>query len=77
MKEVLLYILENIALTPDKITVEEKESDGQIDFYITCDEDDIGRIIGKNGKVIKAVRRVLGIIAVKEGKRVNIIMANK
>ena len=76
MKDVLVYILQNITLEPDKIAVEEKTVDSQIDFYVTCATDDIGRIIGKKGKIIKAIRRVLGIMAVKEGKRVNITMVN-
>lgn len=76
MKDVLLYMVQGIALDPDKITVEEKMIDSQVDFYISCASEDIGRIIGKKGKIIKALRRVLGIMAVKEGKRVSITMVD-
>lgn len=76
MKDVLLYMVQGIALEPDKISIEEKTIDSQVDFFISCGQDDIGRIIGKKGKIIKALRRVLGIMAVKEGKRVNITMVN-
>ena len=77
MKDILLYLLQNIALEPDKIVLEEKTDDMGIEFYITCAQDDIGRIIGKKGKIIKALRRVLSILAVKEGKRVNIVMVDE
>lgn len=76
MKDVLLYMVQGIALDPDKISIEEKTVDSQVDFYITCGQEDIGRIIGKKGKIIKALRRVLGIMAVKEGKRVSITMVD-
>lgn len=77
MKDLLIYIVKNIALEPDKIEVAEKEADGQVDLYITCASSDIGRIIGKKGKIIKSMRRLLGILAVREGKRVNIIMQDE
>lgn len=76
MKDVLEYVLQHIALEPDKVSVEEKSVDESVEFYVTCDANDVGRIIGKKGKIIKAIRRVLGIMAVKEGKRVNITMVN-
>ena len=74
MKDVLLYLVQHIALESDKVHVEEKESDGQVELLVTCATDDIGRIIGKKGKVIKALRRVVGILALKEDKRVIITM---
>lgn len=69
-------MVQGIAQKPDKVAVEEKTVDSQVDFYISCAPDDIGRIIGKKGKIIKALRRVLGIIAVKDGKRVTITMVD-
>lgn len=77
MKDVLLYMIAAIATHPDKIVIEEKSVDGQVDFYITCEPQDIGRIIGKKGKIIKALRKVLSILAIKEGKRVNITMVDQ
>lgn len=76
MKDVLLYMVQQIALEPEKIAIEEKTVDSQVDFYISSAQEDIGRIIGKKGKIIKALRRVLGIMAVRDGKRVNITMMN-
>lgn len=77
MKDLLTYIIEHIVTDPKKVTIEEKSVDNQIDFYVTCAPEDIGRVIGKNGKIIKALRRVLAILAVKEGKRVNIVMVDQ
>lgn len=76
MKDVLLYITGQIALEPDQIAIEEKTDDGQVEFFVTCAQEDIGRIIGKKGKIIKALRRVLSIMAMREGKRVTITMVH-
>lgn len=76
MKDVLQYILEQITLEPKKVVVEEKVDDLQVELIVTCDSNDIGRIIGKKGKIIKSLRKVLSIMAIKEGKRVTITMAN-
>lgn len=77
MKDLLLYFLEHMTLEPKKVSVEEKDIEGQVEFHITCAQEDIGRIIGKKGKIIKALRRVLSILALREGKRVNIVMVDQ
>ena len=77
MKQALLHMVVGIAIEPDKISIEENQQDNQVEFLITCAQEDIGRIIGKKGKVIKALRRVLSIMALKEGKRVNITMVSE
>lgn len=74
MKDLLLYIVGQIVTSPAKVSIEEKTVEGQVTFYITCATDDIGKIIGKKGKIIKAILRVLGVLAMKEGKHVNITM---
>lgn len=76
MKDVLTYILQQITLEPDRVAVSESILDSGVEFTVTCGKDDIGRIIGKKGKVIKALRKVLSIIAIKEGKHVSITMAD-
>lgn len=67
-------MVQNIASQDDRVSVEETESDGTVQLSITCAKEDIGRIIGKKGKIIKALRRVLGIVAAREDKRVYITM---
>jgi predicted RNA-binding protein YlqC (UPF0109 family) len=70
-------MVQNIALHPDDIQIEEEEvAENEITFHVSCNEEDMGRIIGKGGKVIKALRRILTIVALKEGKRVSIAMVD-
>ncbi len=71
MRELLEYILKNI-IDNDKVTVSESEDDGNITLTIHAPQDEIGRIIGKSGKVINAMKQLVKIQAIKENKRVEI-----
>ena len=72
MKKALLYIISSIVSEGDKVEIEEKEQDGIIDFTVKVAKADMGRVIGKNGKVIRAVRNVIKINAIKQNKKINI-----
>jgi len=72
MKKALLYIISSIVSEGDKIEIEEKEQDGIIDFMIKVPKVDMGKVIGKNGKVIRAIRNALKIKAIKQNKKINI-----
>ncbi|MFH2019720.1 MAG: KH domain-containing protein [bacterium] len=72
MKEVLEFILKNITTLPDDIKIEEKEEDGGTNYLITVNPADVGRIIGKEGKVIKAIRTIMRVIAIQKGVRVRV-----
>jgi len=74
MKTALSYILSSIVDSSDKISITE-ESDGElITFKVTVDKDDMGKVIGKNGKVIRAIRNVLKISAIKQNKKINVVL---
>lgn len=72
MEEVLEFIVKRVVQKPEQIYITKDEVDGVINFNLSVDKDDMGRIIGKNGKIIKAIRMVLRIRALKENKRVNL-----
>ncbi len=75
MKDTLLYIVSSIVEHPDKVSVSEEESEGVINFQVNVDKEDMGRVIGKNGKVIKAIRNVLKIPAIKSNKKIYIALS--
>ncbi len=72
MKKALLYIISSIVSEGDKIEIEEKEQDEIIDFTVKVPKVDMGKVIGKNGKVIRAIRNALKIKAIKQNKKINI-----
>lgn len=75
MKETLTYILQAIVDNPDAVLVEEQDEEGTIHFTVTVAKEDMGKVIGKEGKVIRSIRNVMKIRAIKEDKRINITLA--
>ncbi len=72
MQEVLEFILKNIATNPDDVKVESAEENGVTNFTISVHSDDVGRIIGKEGKIIKAIRTIMRVIAIQKDMRVRV-----
>jgi hypothetical protein len=72
MKQALEYIITQIAGGENKVKIEETEQDGIIDFKVFVDKDVMGRVIGKEGKIIRAIRTVMRIPAMKQEKRINV-----
>ena len=70
MKDILLGIVTAIVDNPDKVEITEEENEGVTNFVITVAPEDMGKIIGKNGKVIRAIRTVMKIPAIKADKRI-------
>lgn len=69
MKELTLYLIKNLADHPDSVSVNENEENGVMHLRVKVAEEDKGRVIGKDGRVIKAIRALIGALAAKEGKR--------
>ncbi|HNC14352.1 MAG TPA: KH domain-containing protein [Solirubrobacterales bacterium] len=70
MQEMLLYITRALVEDPDAVEVEELEEDGDLIFEITVGEDDLGRVIGRGGRVANAIRTIAKAAAVREERRV-------
>jgi predicted RNA-binding protein YlqC (UPF0109 family) len=69
IKELALFIAKRLADKPDAVSVEESQDGDVTVLELIADEGDKGKLIGKQGKVIKAVRAVVGVAAQKAGKR--------
>jgi len=72
MKDTLLFIIKSIVDDPDKVSVEETEENGFVQFSVTVAKEEMGRIIGKEGKVIRALRNVMKVPAIKQNKKIQI-----
>jgi uncharacterized protein len=75
MKDILSFIISSIVETPDEVKIDEQEDGGVVNFTIAVAKDDMGRVIGKNGKIIRAIRNIMKIPALKQGKKVFINLA--
>jgi hypothetical protein len=71
MKEFIEYIAKHLVDFPDNVSVEEKKEDeNKIVLSLKVQREEIGKVIGKQGKTAQAMRTLLTAVAAKEGKRV-------
>ena len=72
LKELTLHMAQAVVNYSDRVEVEEVEGSSMIVLELKVDPDDMGRIIGKEGRVANAMSTLLRTSAAKEGKRVNL-----
>ncbi len=73
MKQILEYILSLIIQKPEDLVVTETKVDEMnIQYLITANKEDVGKIIGKQGKIIQAIRNISKIWAIKNNKQIRI-----
>lgn len=76
MKNLLEFILINLVQYPEAIQIEEFENESEVEYSIHVHPDDVGRVIGKGGSVINAIRQIAKVRAIKEQTRVRITVAD-
>lgn len=72
MKALVEYLVKSLADHSDQVVLEEHETDDSILLELKISPDDIGKIIGKNGNTINAIRTVLQAAASSQKKRVKL-----
>jgi uncharacterized protein len=65
VEELLRSVVEN----PDEVEIDEEVEDGTRIFYVRVNQDDVGKVIGKSGRVVSAVRCVVSAIAAKSREK--------
>jgi predicted RNA-binding protein YlqC (UPF0109 family) len=70
MKELALFVVKNLVDKPEAVSVTESQDGDALVLKLVVDESDKGKVIGKQGKVIKAIRAVVGAAASKAGRHV-------
>ena len=73
MEELILYIVKSIVSNPEAVTVEQGGlRDEAVIYNLKVADEDKGFVIGKHGRVAKAIRAVVKAAANRQGKRINI-----
>ncbi len=72
LKTTLIDIAKAIVDTPDEVTVTESETENSITLVLSVAADDMGMVIGKHGKIAKAIRTLIKAAAANTGKKVNV-----
>ena len=70
MTELLELLVKSLVEDPEAVVVEELEEEGDLVYEITVAEDDLGRVIGKGGRVANAIRTIAKAAAVRLDRRV-------
>ena len=71
-KNLLEYIVKNLVTYPEKIEISEIETEGRIVLKLNVAKEDMGRIIGKEGRIIRSIREIIYAYAAKESKKVSV-----
>jgi len=70
MKELVEFMAKSLVDNPDSVIVNEVNEEQSIILKLTVAPEDMGKIIGKQGRIAKAIRTVVKAVAVKQNKRV-------
>jgi uncharacterized protein len=72
LEKLLLVLARSLVEEPDAVEVSGTETDSRVDLELRVAQEDMGKIIGRQGRTIRAIRTVVKAAAVKFGKRVNV-----
>lgn len=72
MKDFLQNIIQQIVENPDAVVIEETQEEGRTNLLIKVADEDMGRVIGKEGKVINSIRMILRVMAIRQNVRVRV-----
>ncbi len=77
MKDTLQFIISSIVDNPDDVKIDEEQNEEGINnLTITVNQEDIGKVIGKEGKIIRSIRNIMKVKAMKQNARINISIAD-
>ena len=72
MKDLLLYIARNLVEHPDQVTVTEVEHDGELTLELRVAPEDMGKVIGRQGRIAKEIRALMRSVAQRQGKKISV-----
>jgi len=72
MKELLTYIAQNLVDYPDEVSVTERETDSETVYELRVNPSDMGKVIGRQGRIAKEIRILMRSIAQRQGKRISV-----
>lgn len=72
MKDILELIVKNLVDNPDSVQISENTTDYSIELKVKVAKQDMGKVIGKQGRIAKAIRTVIKSLAATEKKKVDI-----
>ena len=72
VKDLLLYVARNLVENPDAVTVTEVDGDQELTLELRVAPDDMGKVIGRQGRIAKEIRVLMRSAAQRAGKRISV-----
>ena len=72
MKDLLAFIAQNLVEHPQAVDVQETEADGNVVLELRVDPNDMGKVIGRQGRIAKEIRTLMRSVAQRQGKKVSV-----
>ncbi len=72
MKDLLEYIVCNLVDKPDAVKIKERVGRFTVSYELSVNASETGKVIGRNGRVAKAIRDVMSVAAARQSKRVHV-----
>jgi uncharacterized protein len=72
VKEFLEYVARSLVDKPDAVQVEVEEEEDEVSLILTVDQEDMGRVIGRDGRIANAIRSLLRVMGTRDGRHVEL-----
>ncbi len=72
MSNLIEYIAKSLVDEPDEVRVTEHDDNGRIIVHLDVADDDVGRVIGRDGRIATAMRSLIKVAAIREDERVGL-----
>ena len=72
LKELLTYIAKHLVDYPDEVNVIEKTTETETVFELRVNASDMGKVIGRQGRIAKEIRSLMRSVALRHGKRISV-----
>ena len=72
MKELLTYVAQNLVEHPEQVTVTEVEGDSETVLELRVAPEDMGKVIGRQGRIAKEIRALMRSVAQRPGKKISV-----
>jgi predicted RNA-binding protein YlqC (UPF0109 family) len=72
MKEFLEYVARSLVDNPDGVEVEVEEDEDEVSMVLNVDQADMGRVIGRDGRIANAIRSLLRVMGARDGRHVEL-----
>ncbi len=75
MRDLIRFLAESLVARPEQVTVSETESEGVVVEELRVAREDLGKVIGRQGRTAKAIRTLLSVAAARQGKKAKLEIA--